>query len=179
MKYRYDSEAREEYRNAIHFCGKAAERFSDAIEATIERIRNAPTQCREIEPGVRVCRVPDFPYSIYYIVERSEIIIVAVKHDRRDPATGVIECHDFSEDHRLAVRGWRRRRPGYLFASFLLRQQTVAGFLEPKTDSLLEEVLAQRCRVLSSQPVLTFQRTERKTELRSLVTRLRFGSMRA
>ena len=85
MKYRYDSEAREEYRNAIHFYGKAAERFFEAVESVIERIRNAPTQFREIEPGVRVCRVPNFPYAIYYIVEISEIIIVAVKHDRRDP----------------------------------------------------------------------------------------------
>jgi hypothetical protein len=34
---------------------------------------------REIEPGVRVCRVPNFPYAIYYIIESSEIIIVAVR----------------------------------------------------------------------------------------------------
>jgi plasmid stabilization system protein ParE len=59
--------------------------FFDAVESAIERIRNAPTQFREIEPGVRVCRVPNFPYAIYYIIEISEIIIVAVKHDRRDP----------------------------------------------------------------------------------------------
>lgn len=85
MKYRYDSEAREEYRNAIHFYGKAAERFFDAVESTIVKIRNSPTQFREIEPGVRVSRVPDFPYAIYYIIESSEIVIVAVKHDRRDP----------------------------------------------------------------------------------------------
>jgi len=38
VKYRYDSEAREEYRNAIHFYGKVAERFFDAVESTIERI---------------------------------------------------------------------------------------------------------------------------------------------
>src|ERR1700754_4627474 len=40
---------------------------------------------REIERGVRVCRGPNFPYTIYYIIESSAIIIVAVKHDRRDP----------------------------------------------------------------------------------------------
>jgi hypothetical protein len=39
VKYRYDSEAREEYRKAIHFYGKAAERFFDAVESAIERIR--------------------------------------------------------------------------------------------------------------------------------------------
>jgi plasmid stabilization system protein ParE len=48
-----------------------------------ERIPNAPNQFREVEPGVR--RVPNCPYAIYYIIESSEIIIVAVKHDRRDP----------------------------------------------------------------------------------------------
>jgi hypothetical protein len=46
--------------------GKAAERFFE--------IRNAPTKFREVEPGVRVCRVPNFPYAIYYIIESSEII---------------------------------------------------------------------------------------------------------
>jgi plasmid stabilization system protein ParE len=68
VKYRYDSEAREEYRNAIHFYGKAAERFFNAIESTVERIRKAPTQFREVEPGVRVCRVPNFPYAIYWLM---------------------------------------------------------------------------------------------------------------
>jgi plasmid stabilization system protein ParE len=29
--------------------------------------------------------LPNCPYAIYYIIESSEIIIVAVKHDRRDP----------------------------------------------------------------------------------------------
>jgi plasmid stabilization system protein ParE len=85
VKYRYDSEAREEYRSAIHFYGKAAERFFEAVEASINKIREAPTQFREIEPDVRICRVHGFPYAIYYIIKDSEIIIVAVKHDRRDP----------------------------------------------------------------------------------------------
>jgi plasmid stabilization system protein ParE len=84
VKCRYHSEAREEYRDAIHFYGKAAERFFHAVESTVQRIRNAPSQFRELEPGVRVCRVPDFPYAIYYIIAGSEIIVVAVKHDRRD-----------------------------------------------------------------------------------------------
>ena len=59
MKYRYDSEAREEYRNAIHFYGKAAERFFDAVESTIERIRNAPTNLERSNP--------EFAYAEYVI----------------------------------------------------------------------------------------------------------------
>jgi plasmid stabilization system protein ParE len=94
VKYRYDSEARAEYRDAIHFYGKAAERFFHAVESTVQRIRNAPTQFRELEPGVRICRVPDFPYPIYYIIQAAEIIIVAVKSDRRILGTGVIEFHN-------------------------------------------------------------------------------------
>jgi plasmid stabilization system protein ParE len=85
VKYRYVSEAREEYRSAIHFYGRAAERFFAAVEAAVAKIRKTPTQFREVEPGIRVCRVPRFPYAIYYIIESSEIVIVAVKHDRRDP----------------------------------------------------------------------------------------------
>ena len=115
MKYRYDSEAREEYRNAIHFYGKAAERFFDAVESTIVKIRRTPTQFREIEPGVRVCRVPNFPYAIYYIIESSEIVIVAVKHNRRDPGYWVIEFHDKGPSAsyaRLEAYGEECRRYG-------------------------------------------------------------------
>jgi ParE toxin of type II toxin-antitoxin system, parDE len=71
VKYRYDSEARKEYRNAIRFYGKSAERFFDAVESAIEGIRSAPTKFREIEPGVRVCRVPNVPYAICYIIGSS------------------------------------------------------------------------------------------------------------
>jgi len=63
----------------------AAEGFFDVVESSIERIPNAPNQFREVEPGVRVRRAPICPYAIYYIIESSEIIIAAVKHDRRDP----------------------------------------------------------------------------------------------
>src|ERR1700730_17834287 len=44
-----------------------------------------PDRFREFEPGVRTCRVPKFPYSILYTFREHDIMILAVKHDRRDP----------------------------------------------------------------------------------------------
>jgi plasmid stabilization system protein ParE len=85
VRYRYHAEAKQEYRDAIYFYGKAAERFCNSVESAIKRIQDAPTQFREIEAGIRVCRVQHFPYLIYYLLEEAEILIVALKHDRRDP----------------------------------------------------------------------------------------------
>ena len=44
-----------------------------------------PDRFREFEHGVRICRVSKFPYSILYTCRDHAIMILAVKHDRRDP----------------------------------------------------------------------------------------------
>ena len=85
MSLRFDDDARHEYLEAIRFYGGAAERFVQAVDVAIEQIRGDPERFREVEPGVRSCRVPKFPYSILYARDDQGLFVLALKHDRRDP----------------------------------------------------------------------------------------------
>jgi plasmid stabilization system protein ParE len=90
MRVRFDEDARREYLDAMVFYSEGSEKigvkFADAVELAIaKKIGSEPHRFREIEPGVRRCRVTRFPYSILYNVAEDEILILAVKHDRRSP----------------------------------------------------------------------------------------------
>jgi plasmid stabilization system protein ParE len=89
MRIRFDQDARKEYLEAIVFYSnrdqKIGVRFADAIEAGIAVLGATPTRFRELEDGIRRYRVPRFPYSILYHVAEDEILILCVKHDRRNP----------------------------------------------------------------------------------------------
>ena len=85
MSFQLHPEARNEFREAVLFYGRAAERFVNAVETAIAAIILRPDRFREFEPGVRTCRVSKFPYSILYTFREHDIMILAVKHDRRDP----------------------------------------------------------------------------------------------
>ena len=85
MSLRFDEDARDEYLEAIRFYGRAAERFAHAVETAIAQIRGDPERFRGVEAGVRSCRVPKFPYSILYTRDAQGLLILALKHDRRDP----------------------------------------------------------------------------------------------
>lgn len=77
-----------------------------------------------LEPGVRVCRVPDFPYAAYYIIESSEIVIVAVKIQKFEtlnvsgdigPKAGPKALSSGGESFCISVReriGWGRGEQG-------------------------------------------------------------------
>ena len=56
-----------------------------AVDVAIEQIRDDPERFREVELGVRSCRVPKFPYSILYTLDEQGLFVLALKHDRRDP----------------------------------------------------------------------------------------------
>jgi toxin ParE1/3/4 len=89
MRLRFDEDARREYLDAMVFYSGSGEKigvkFADAVELAIAKIGSEPHRFREIEAGVRRCRVTRFPYSILYNVAEGEILILAVKHDRRSP----------------------------------------------------------------------------------------------
>ena len=84
MSLRFDEDARDEYLEAIRFYGRAAERFAQAVDTAIAQIRANPERFRDVEPGVRSCRVPKFPYSILYTRDDQGVLVLALKHDRRD-----------------------------------------------------------------------------------------------
>jgi hypothetical protein len=48
MSAEFDKEAKQEYLDAIRFYGKAAERFSEALGACIQKIQESPTRFRQI-----------------------------------------------------------------------------------------------------------------------------------
>ena len=89
MRMRFDEDARREYLDAFVFYSNRAEKigakFAHAVEYAIAKIHSSPNRFRELEEGVRRCRVLRFPYSILYNVGEDEILVLAIKHDRRNP----------------------------------------------------------------------------------------------
>ena len=59
--------------------------FLAEVEATITRILEHPERWREIEVGVRGCRVNRFPFVVIYRVRQQMIQIVALSHHSRLP----------------------------------------------------------------------------------------------
>lgn len=89
MTHDFHPEARLEYREAATYyesrrSGLGAA-FSVEVEATIQRILEAPDRWRCIEQDVRTCRTRTFPYTILYTVESNSVLIIAVMHLRRKP----------------------------------------------------------------------------------------------
>ena len=89
MTYAFHPEARLEYREATAFyesqrpgLGVA---FTREVEATIERILQAPERWRMVEQDVRRCLTHTFPYSILYTAEERFVLVVAVAHGSREP----------------------------------------------------------------------------------------------
>jgi toxin ParE1/3/4 len=88
MRRCFNRGARVDFLDAVrHYveAGGPAARFVDAVEAAVARILDEPSRFRPLEAGIRTARVPDFPYSIIFTVEETTVIILAVKHDRRNP----------------------------------------------------------------------------------------------
>lgn len=88
MRRRFNQGARAEFLDAVrHYAqaGGPATRFVGAVEATVAKILEEPNRFRPLEAGIRTARVPDFPYSIIFMFEERTVVILAVKHDRRDP----------------------------------------------------------------------------------------------
>ena len=90
MSFRFHPEARQELRDASHFYANAGRQvglaFADAVERAIYNVRLDPSKFRELEPGVRIHRLQGFPYALLYSFTPPEVILIlALKHDRRQP----------------------------------------------------------------------------------------------
>ena len=89
MIHDFHPEAGQEYREAAIFydsrrTGLGAA-FTLEVEATIERIKEAPDRWPIIEEDVRKCLTHVFPYAILYTIEQEAILVVSVMHLRRKP----------------------------------------------------------------------------------------------
>ena len=61
------------------------ERFSDRIADYFHRIIDHPEQFAPTRRGTRRAVVDEFPFSIEYLIEDTQITVVAVFHASRDP----------------------------------------------------------------------------------------------
>lgn len=59
--------------------------FAREVQWLCRRIVDAPLAGTEVRPSIRRRILRRFPYSILYAVERGEVIVVAMAHQRRRP----------------------------------------------------------------------------------------------
>ena len=55
------------------------------LEETIEKITRNPDFYPLVHKNVRRAIVRRFPYGIYYIIEKSKLVVIAVFHGSRNP----------------------------------------------------------------------------------------------
>jgi ParE toxin of type II toxin-antitoxin system, parDE len=59
------------------------DKFAAAFYDAVQRVLCAPTAHPRLSDRVRKCRLKGFPYSAYFHVTATELIIVALLHHRR------------------------------------------------------------------------------------------------
>ena len=95
MKVRYHALARRDVLKILEFYEKEADpqvavKFFAEFEHCIRRIAKHPGSFPEIRKGVRRCLLNRFPYQINYaLISPSEVKILVVKHQRRNPGFGL------------------------------------------------------------------------------------------
>jgi len=60
--------------------------FVEEIESKLQEIEEYPALYMEIMSNVRRALCKRFPYSIYFIHESLDVVVIAVLHQRRNPA---------------------------------------------------------------------------------------------
>jgi toxin ParE1/3/4 len=89
MKLRLDRAARDEYLVAalqyLQVSPRIAAAFVDQVEVGMTQIRDNPGLWRVVEGDVRRHLIRQFPFGIYYTVEKDEIVVWAIMHLHRKP----------------------------------------------------------------------------------------------
>jgi toxin ParE1/3/4 len=70
------------------------EDFARMVYARSDEIARSPTACAVVAGSYRRALLRRFPYSIYDVVERDEILVVGLFHSARRPATTVATLED-------------------------------------------------------------------------------------
>ena len=82
-------EARIELHEAVEWYARrapeVAQRFLLEYRAVRGRVAEAPTRWPVLEDEVRRIVFHKFPYSLLYAIEGEQVVVLAVKHDRRHP----------------------------------------------------------------------------------------------
>ena|SRR5258705_13841394 len=89
MRVRLHREARAELREARRWYYQrsplSATAFAHAVDNAVSRIVEAPMQCPLSEHRTRKLILQRFPFNIFYLPGESEVVIVAVAHQKRRP----------------------------------------------------------------------------------------------
>ena len=62
------------------------ERFLAAVRQRVDVIQASPALYGEAYPSICAAPVRRFPYIVYYRIEPSHILVIAVRHGHDDPA---------------------------------------------------------------------------------------------
>ena len=89
MNINYLKLAKLEFHDSIKYYKKKKKdidkKFSNDIQASINRIKNFPNSYQKISNQIRRCTLHRFPYNILYLFEENTILIVAIAHQHRIP----------------------------------------------------------------------------------------------
>ena len=61
-------------------------KFGAAVYTTLEAVADTPLRHAIVEGDVREAVVAGYPYCAYFRVRRSDLIVLAIYHQKRDPS---------------------------------------------------------------------------------------------
>jgi plasmid stabilization system protein ParE len=63
------------------------DRFLDEFLALMRRLLDHPRSGTVVEDEIRVARFRGFPYDVYYQIEETRLVVLAITAQRREPGT--------------------------------------------------------------------------------------------
>jgi plasmid stabilization system protein ParE len=91
VTYRFLPPAAQDLTDAVAYYERAVAglglQFVEEVERTVHRILQQPEAWARVSEHHRRCRTRRFPYGLIYTVEQDVVVIVAVMHLHRHPAT--------------------------------------------------------------------------------------------
>ena len=94
MRVEYHPAVERDLRAIIQYYNSCSEglgsEFLNEFERQVLNIAENPLQWVEIEQGMRRALLRRFPYTVYFLVVREDLLrITVVKHQRRHPMSGL------------------------------------------------------------------------------------------
>jgi plasmid stabilization system protein ParE len=74
------------------------DRFTFEVLGLLQQIGGSPLLFPEVFPPVRRGLLQRFPYAIYFVIEEPAVVILAIVHQRRDPAVWKRRWQDLDEE---------------------------------------------------------------------------------
>lgn len=89
MNLRYTSRAKDDIETAFEWYERQRRGlgfdFLDCVEVSIKLILESPEMYRYCYSHYRACVIRRFPFSIFYSIEKNEIIVHSIFDNRQDP----------------------------------------------------------------------------------------------